>query len=245
MNILFGEAGKKQHAKFTLEINGKMFSYVGTDNEGVLIEDLIFNSLKENMNTDIKFQVIVEMEESVFLISYNDYNPENKEDEPGEDTVVYYFSEFLEEDISTFIMELVNSTDTLVTCEYKEGILSFSSDLITTEEKEFTVLENDIKVTELISTFKKIKNFIKNRFTEIILIIMIILIPLMTINPLKKGIIKNREIKINLLEKEISQLKKDRVKLRRKMKNRINEYRNIKKEKDIMENRKYNYLWEN
>ena len=197
--ILYSKAGKDSKAKFSKVVNNKLFSYVGSKDEGFLIEEFIYNALSRYSFSKKKFHALVKTEENYYLITYNDQTMT----QTGEDTYVYSILDFSEEEISDFIGEIVHEDYPIIYVEYIGGEVSILSEEFDIDR---TIKETDIPAEVLVSRSTKIKSFFKKYFVDFILIILIVAIPLSTINPLEEAIINERDKKIEKEKMEIKAL---------------------------------------
>jgi len=237
MNILYAKAGKKTNAKFTKNINNKFYSYTGMKEEGFLIEELVFNALSKHKEfKDIKFQVIVETEKFIYFITYNDQSSVQE----GEDTIAYSLEEFSKENISEFISNLIIEDIPIVYITYHNNKLIINSDFLNINEE---IQDKDISVEKLISRITKIKAFLSSKIIEIILIILIVSIPLLTITPLKNGIIENRNTLIKKLKTEYNVYETEKSKIESKNFMIKKRYDLIKNSKDVLTNHSIDYIW--
>jgi len=237
MNILYAKAGKKANAKFIKNINGKFYSYVGNKEEGFLIEELVFNALSKYEELKRKkFQVIIEAEDNIYLITYNDQS----DFQEGEDTIVYSLMDFSKENISDFISDLIIEDIPLIYIDYKNGILKINSEFMQIDTE---IDDKDINVEKLISKITKIKTFISSKITEIILTILIVSIPAITISPLKNSIIENRNNMIKKLKMEYSVYNKKKSEIKTKNFMVKKKYDEIKTKKDVLTNHTIDYIW--
>jgi len=235
MNILYAKAGKLQNAKFLKTIGSKIYSYTGEEEEGFLIEELIYNAIKNDLDiVNSKFQVIVETENHIYFITYEDQT----EEKYGEDTISYSLGEFSKEDISNIISELLEDYP-LIAAEIKDNKLIIKYEDF---EKEYNI--KDIPKEILISKKTRIKNFVSSKVIEIILIIAIILIPALTIEPIKKTLINNREIAIKKYKNDYNRLLKEKASLEKKNFRLKKEFEALKNREDILKNPMYDFIWE-
>jgi len=236
MNILYAKAGKQPGAKFIKSINGKYFSYVGSKEEGVLIEELVFLALKEKGIVKEQFQALVETENEIYLITFNDFF----EDNDGEDTILYSFSEFSQEEISSIINDLVDDLDNLVFVKYQKGELFFLNEF---HNIDFKIKDSDIKAEVLFSKTTRAIKLLKSKFIEIILIVIIFLVPFLTIPKLNTKIIKENDFKINSLRTKLSKLKTERTEIEKKNFIKNKKYDLVKRRKDILDKKEFDWVW--
>jgi len=236
MNILYAKAGKQPGAKFIKSINGKYFSYVGSKEEGVLIEELVFLALKEKDIVKEQFQALVETENEIYLITFNDFF----EDNDGEDTILYSFSEFSQEEISSIINDLVDDLDNLVFVKYQKGELFFLNEF---HNIDFKIKDSDIKAEVLFSKTTRAIKLLKSKFIEIILIVIIFLVPFLTIQKLNTKIIKENDFKINSLRTKLSKLKTERTEIEKKNFIKNKKYDLVKRRKDILDKKEFDWVW--
>jgi hypothetical protein len=235
MNILSAEAGKLSNAKYVRDVNGKSFSYIGSSDEGKLIEEIVFNALIDNVENpeffkSNPFQALVEMSDKVLLITYND-----NEEGAGEDTLDYSLEEFSEQEIMAYLREyLLNKEDlsnlVFVIDDQEDEMIHFSRE---SDNLEFSLLYSEIRAETLIAGSKKVKMFLKRNLGTIMLIVFIILTPLLSLGPAKKYAITDLDNEINRLtiEEQKTAISKRQQEL--EIEEIAKKYFKIKKEKDV------------
>lgn len=168
MKFLFTKAGIIEGAKFTKKIGNKNFSYTGSEEEGILFEEFVFQAVTECLPElkDETFVVVTEIKDELLAISF--FNDKSSVYE-GEETVFYDLSAVSKEDANGFLKEFLSE---LIAGEnakiYVESVKTHGIINVVVDEKAEKIsiessagaCEIDLdKVVpeELISGFKKFK----------------------------------------------------------------------------------------
>lgn len=234
MNLLLSEAGKHSHAKYTKIINGKTFSYIGNEDEGQLIEEIVYNAIVDNTSlsfiTNSVFQALVELPDKVLLITFND----NTDEHPGERTIEYLYSEFSEEEIMTYIKDHIVTENMFFVIEnISKGLFVFSFEK---ENINFELKYEEIKAETLMSGKTKFKKFFNKNISVMLLLILTILTPILSYEPLKGFCITEPEMQLSKLDIEYKKILSQKMNLENEIEVLNKNYFAIQKEKDIFSN---------
>ena len=231
MNLLLSESGKHSNSKYTKVINGKTFSYIGPEDEGQLIEEVVFNALTEKVLLpfiqESIIQALVELPDKVLLITFNDNIDEN----PGEGTIEYLYSEFSEEEIMAYIKDHIITENIFFVIEnINKNLFSFSFEK---ENINFELKYEELKAETLMSGKTKFKRFFNKNISVIVLLILTILTPTLSYEPLKNFCITEPEMQISKLDIEYKKTLSQKMSLENEIETLNKSYFAIQKEKDI------------
>ena len=165
--------------KFFKSINNKKFFYNGDDDEGIFIEEILFNSLilLDPVLKDNPFQVFVKTDNEFYLSFFNDFDAINT----GESTIVYSRDEFSDEDISNYLSELFIYDDNfIIFCEIDKDDWHFQRDSLNIIDKVINV--NDINYEVISTGILKIKKMIFKNSPIFIIILLSIVTPFILSN---------------------------------------------------------------
>lgn len=231
MNLIIGETGHKR-SKFSKQLGNKTFQYTGKDESVVFLEEILFNLiLKEKESNDQSLVVTFIDEEKVVLSFFNDAQTGND----GEASIEYLIKDFTGDKIKSFIKVFIKSKDikpenTHYVNKKLDNLSLYDMDNNLIKEVNISEIEH----VEFISGFKKNKS----TYFSIILLIGVISGSIYGNNALEKYI---SESKLSL-EREIRQTAINANELEREIKSSSVKYESFLKKDGNLFSDKSKYI---
>lgn len=229
MNYFLGEAGALADARFQKNIRGKKFSYIGKENEGYFLEDIINEVIKKSgfTKSDGLYEIAVSDKSKTIIIIFGDNLAG-----PGESSAEYSLDDFSEEIIVDLVDQVITDQNELLTFTIEDNTIFFEHEA---SDFSFSCSFDEINPELMVSGTKKVVIWLqRNKWNVIAGIFMLAL-------PFSENLIYQKTIyKKHLATME--ELKSDEISYRRKKESAkkkwlilSKEYNLIQKENDFFD----------
>jgi len=230
MKYFIGKAGKNGSSRFKKKIGEKNYYYNGEEISGYFLEDLMFSSLIEvDTFKDKVIELFITMPEEYIFMTLNDSSLED-----GENSISYKKKDFKEEEITKILSVIVKNKDDLIFVDFNEITeeFFFAKNI---DGLEFNKKVSEIEAENMISRAQKSKIFLKRNIKVLFLLLLIISVPIISINLSDKYITAPAEKNLEVMKIKEKKLKLDKYKLSNRLKNDSEKMAYIENEIDFLE----------